>query len=68
MIVILFLQVFVYGPKMQYLTSPSTTQNQVNQAEMNKVSGTAKVLSKTHLYVGIIIIILAVILSGLLEK
>lgn len=68
MIVILFLQVFVYGPKMNSLISPSTPQNQENQMEMTKISNTAKVLSKTHLYVGIIIVILAVILSGLLEK
>jgi len=68
MIVILFLQVFVYGPKMQSLISTATPQNQENQMEMTKTSNTAQVLSKTHLYAGIIIIILAVILSGLLEK
>lgn len=68
MIVVLFLQVFVYGPKMQSLISPATPQNPENQGEMTKVSSTAKVLSKTHLYVGIIVVILAVILSGLLEK
>ena len=68
MIFILFLQVFVYGPKMHSLISPATPKNQENQMEMTKTSNTAKILSKTHLYTGIIIIILAVILSGLLEK
>ncbi|MGD9678817.1 MAG: CopD family protein [Vulcanibacillus sp.] len=68
MIVILFLKVFVYGPKMNSFISPATPQNQENQMEMTKTSNTAKVLSKTHLYAGIIIVILVVILSGLLEK
>ena len=68
MIVILFLQVFVYGPKMHNLISPSTPQNKENQTEMTKISNTGKALSKTHLYVGITIIIFAVILSELLEK
>lgn len=53
---------------MQSLISTATPQNQENQMEMTKTSNIAKVLSKTHLYAGIIIIILAVILSGLLEK
>lgn len=65
---ILFLQVFVYGPKMGSLISPSTPQNQENQMEMTRTANSAKVLSSVHLYTGIIIVILAVILSELLEK
>jgi len=68
MIVILFLQVFVYGPKMQSLISTATPQNRENQKEMIKTTNISKALSKIHLYVGIIIVIIAVILSGLLEK
>ncbi|MGD9678821.1 MAG: DUF4149 domain-containing protein [Vulcanibacillus sp.] len=68
MIIILFLQVFVYGPKMQSLISTATPQNRENQKEMIKTTNISKTLSKIHLYVGIIIVILAVILSQLLEK
>lgn len=66
--VILLLQVFVYGPKMGSLVNLSTPQNQENQRVMVQTSKTAEALSKTHLYSGIAIVILAVILSGLLEK
>lgn len=68
MIVILFLQVFVYGPQMGSLINPSTPQNQENQMAMTKTSNTATVLSKIHLYAGVLIVVLAVILSALLEK
>ncbi|MBB6216048.1 putative copper resistance protein D [Anaerosolibacter carboniphilus] len=66
--IILLLQVFVYGPKMGNLISPSTPKNQENQMAMTQTTKTAEVLSKVHLYAGIVIIILGVILSQLLEK
>ena len=68
MFIILRLQVFVYGPKMGSLSSPSTPKNQENQMAMTETSKRAEALSKIHLYTGITIIILAVILSELLEK
>lgn len=45
LIVILFLQVFVYGPKMGSLISPSTPKNQENQMGMTRTANSAKVLS-----------------------
>ena len=66
MFIILLLQ--VYGPKMGSLSSPSTPKNQENQMAMTETSKRAEALSKIHLYTGITIIILAVILSELLEK
>ncbi|HWR43479.1 DUF4149 domain-containing protein [Sporomusa sp.] len=68
MIGILLIQVFSIGPKMSSLINPSTPQNQENQMQMTRVSNSATNLSKIHLYAGVLIVILAVILSALLEK
>lgn len=67
MIVILFLQIFNYLPKMKKLINPATPKNQDNALVMARTSNTAKGLSTAHLIIGVTVIILAVILSQLLE-
>ncbi len=67
LIVILFLQIYTYGPKMKKLINPATPKNQENTLIMARTSNTAKGLSTAHLIIGVVVIILAVILSELLE-
>lgn len=67
LIVILFLQVYTFGPKMKKLLHPAIPKNQENTLAMARTSNTAKDLSTTHLIIGIVVIILAVVLSQLLE-
>ena len=67
LIVILFLQIYAYGPKMKKLINPATPKNVENDLAMTRISNTAKGLSTAHLIIGITVIILAVILSQLLE-
>lgn len=66
MVVILILQAFVYGPKMKKLLTPSAKKDTENEAEMMKLEKITKPLSCWHLTIGIAVVILAVILSGLL--
>ena len=67
MIVILLLQIYDYGPKMKKMINPATPKNQENDLAMARTSNTARGLSTAHLTIGIVVIILAVILSQLLE-
>lgn len=67
LVIILLLQTFVYGPKMKPLIAPSTTKNTGNEAEMMKQEKTTKPLSWWHMIIGVIVVILAVILSQLLD-
>jgi putative copper resistance protein D len=67
LIVILFLQIYTYGPKMKKLINPATPKNQENALIMTRTSNTAKGLSTAHLIIGVVVIILAVILSELLK-
>ena len=67
LIVILFLQIYTYGPKMKKLINPATPKNQENVLAMASTSNTAKGLSTAHLFIGIVVIILAVVLAELLE-
>lgn len=67
LIVILFLQIYTYGPKMKKLINPATPKNQENDLAMARTSNKAQSLSSAHLIIGIVVIILAVILSELLE-
>lgn len=67
LIVIFFLQVFLYGPKMKQLIMPSTPKTNELQMEMAKVENTTKQMSWWHLGIGIAIVILGVILSHLME-
>lgn len=67
MIIILLMQTFFYGPKMKQLIAPSTTKSTKNDAEMMEVEKTTKPMSWWHMSLGIVVIILAVILSGLLD-
>ncbi len=67
LIVIFFLQIFLYGPKMKQLIMPSTPQTNQIQIEMIKVENTTKLMSWWHLGIGIAIVILGVILSQLME-
>ena len=66
LVIILLLQTFVYGPKMKQLLAPSTTKDTGNQMEMMRLEKTTKPLSWWHLVIGIIVVILAVVLSQLL--
>ena len=56
------------GPKMKKLINPATPKNTDNALAMAKTSNAAKGLSKAHLVIGVIVIVLAVILSELLES
>lgn len=67
LIVILFLQVFLYGPKMKKLVKPSTPKSSEMDLEMSKIEQTTKAMSWWHLGIGIAIVILGVILSQLLD-
>jgi len=67
LVVILFLQIYTYGPKMKKLINPATPKNQENYLAMARTANTARGLSSAHLIIGIVVIILAVILSELLE-
>ena len=67
LIVILFLQIYTYGPKMKKLINPATPQNQENDLAMVRTSNTAKGLSIAHLITGVVVIILAVVLAELLK-
>lgn len=67
LIVIFFLQIFLYGPKMKQLIMPSTPQTNQIQIEMIKIENTTKLMSWWHLGIGISIVILGVILSQLME-
>ena len=67
MIVILFLQIYDYGPKMKKLINPATPKTQENDLAMARISNTTKGVSTAHLTIGIVIIILAVTLSQLLQ-
>ncbi|MDD3893399.1 MAG: CopD family protein [Syntrophomonadaceae bacterium] len=67
LIVILLVQIYNYGPKMKKLINPATPKNQENDLAMVRTSNTADGLSTAHLIIGIVIIVLAVILSELLE-
>lgn len=67
LVMILFLQIYSFGPKMKKLISPATPKNQENDLVMSRTSNTAKGLSTAHLVIGVVVIILAVILSELLE-
>ncbi len=67
LIVILFLEVFLYGPKMKQLIKPSTPKNSEMELEMSKIEQTSKAMSWCHLGIGVAIVILGVILSQLLD-
>lgn len=67
LIVILLIQIYNYGPKMKKLINPATPKNQENELAMSRTSNTANGLSTAHLIIGIVIIVLAVILSELLQ-
>lgn len=64
---ILLAQIYVYGPKMKRLLDPVTPKNQESNLAMNKTVRISSTLSSVHLWTGIAIIILAVILSQLLK-
>lgn len=66
LVIILLIQTFVYGPRMKQLIAPSTTKSTENEAEMMKLEKITKPLSWWHLVIGIIVVILAVVLSQLL--
>jgi putative copper resistance protein D len=66
LIVILFIQVYVTGPKMERLLSASAPKNQENQIQMNQSMKTGNTLSAIHLWAGIAIVILGVVLAKLL--
>jgi len=68
LIVVLFLQVYQYGPRMKQLINPATPKNQENTSKMTRLAKVTQNLSGIHLYTGLAIIIAAVILSQLLEK
>lgn len=67
LIVILFLQIYTYSPKMKKLINPAAPKNVDNALAMARTSNTARGLSTAHLIIGVTVIILAVILSELLE-
>lgn len=67
LIVILMAQIYNYGPKMKKLINPATPNSQENDLAMNRTSNTANGLSTAHLIIGIVVIVLGVILSGLLQ-
>lgn len=68
LITIFLFQFYQYGPRMKQLISPATPKNQENTLQMNRLARLTQNLSSTHLYIGLAIIIAAVILSQLLEK
>lgn len=68
LITIFLFQFYQYGPRMKQLISPATPKNQENTLQMNRLVRLTQNLSSTHLYIGLAIIIAAVILSQLLEK
>lgn len=66
LIIILYLQTFVYGPKMKKLLAPSTTKDTKNEMKMMKLEKTIKPMSWWHMAIGVIVVVLSVILSQLL--
>lgn len=68
LIVIFLFQFYQYGPRMKQLISPATPKNQENILQMTQLARVTQNLSSIHLYIGLAIIVLAVILSQLLEK
>lgn len=68
LIIILLFQFYQYGPRMKQLLSPATPKNQENTLQMKRLSRVMQNLSSIHLYIGLAIIVAAVILSQLLEK
>lgn len=67
MAVILIAQVFAYGPKMKKMLESATPKNQENQLKMNRLTGISNALSRAHLWAGIAVVILTVVLSQLLQ-
>lgn len=68
LIVVLFAQIYYYGPKMKYLISPSTPKNQENDLALARTTRETLIFSNLHLATGIVIIIAAVVMGQLLEK
>lgn len=68
LIIIFLFQFYQYGPRMKQLISPATPKNQENALQMNRLARVMQNLSSLHLYIGLAIIVAAVILSQLLEK
>jgi len=68
LIVILLHQIYTLSPQMKKLISPATPKDQENALKMARAGNTANFWSWTHLIVGVTVIILAVILSELLEQ
>ncbi len=67
LVVILLYQIYTLSPQMKKIITPATPKDQENALEMARAGNTANLWSRTHLIVGITIIILAVILAELLE-
>jgi hypothetical protein len=55
------------GLMMKKIIAPSTIKSSKNEAEMTKVEKTTKPMSWWHMSLGVVVIILAVILSRLLD-
>lgn len=68
LITIFLFQFYQYGPRMKQLISPATPKNQENTLQMNRLVRVMQNLSSLHLFIGLAIIVTAVILSQLLEK
>jgi len=68
LIVILLFQIYSLSPQMKKIINPATPKDQENTLEMARADNRANFWSWTHLIVGITVIILAVILSELLQK
>lgn len=68
LITIFLFQYYQYGPRMKQLISPATPKNQENTLQMNRLARVMQNLSSLHLYIGLAIIVTAVILSQLLKK
>lgn len=68
LIVIFLFQFYQYGPRMKQLISPATPKNQENTLQMTRLAKLIQSMSASHLYIGLAIILIAVILSQLLEK
>jgi putative copper resistance protein D len=66
LIIILLVQVYTFGPRIKRLINPATPKDQENALEMARINNTTKWWSRTHLTLGVLVIILAVILSELL--
>lgn len=66
LIIILLLQIYTFGPRMKKLINPASPKDQENALEMARIHNTTKWWSRMHLILGVVVIILAVILSELL--